>query len=61
MPLSAICRGALPFFARTYAPITELKEYAPEMELLDMDTANLEAEATLQLVILLDYKTRGSP
>ncbi len=38
--------GSSPFFARTYAPITELVEYAPDMELLAMDTANLEAEAT---------------
>lgn len=42
--------GSSPFFARTYAPITELKEYAPDMELLVMDTANLEAEGTMQLV-----------
>ncbi|MCF7952589.1 MAG: sugar ABC transporter substrate-binding protein [Spirochaetales bacterium] len=42
--------GSSPFFARTYAPITELNEYAPDMELLDMDTANLEAEGTMQLV-----------
>ena len=42
--------GSSPFFARTYSPITELEEYAPEMELLAMDTANLEAEGTMQLV-----------
>ena len=42
--------GSSPFFARTFAPITELREYAPEMELLAMDTANLEAEGTMQLV-----------
>ncbi len=42
--------GSSPFFARTYAPITELREYAPDMELLVMDTANLEAEGTMQLV-----------
>lgn len=42
--------GSSPFFARTYAPITELAEYAPELELLAMDTANLEAEGTMQLV-----------
>jgi len=42
--------GSSPYFARTWAPITELKGYAPEMELLAMDTANLEAEATMQLV-----------
>ena len=42
--------GSSPFFARTYAPITTLKDYAPEMELLTMDTANLKAEGTMQLV-----------
>ncbi len=42
--------GSSPFFSRTYAPITELREYAPEMEMLAMDTANLEAEGTMQLV-----------
>jgi ribose transport system substrate-binding protein len=42
--------GSSPFFARTYAPITELREYAPEMTMLAMDTANLEAEGTMQLV-----------
>ncbi len=42
--------GASPFFARSYAPITELSEYAPDMKLLEMDTANLEAEGTMQLV-----------
>ncbi|NQU41087.1 MAG: substrate-binding domain-containing protein [Lentisphaerae bacterium] len=42
--------GSSPFFARTYAPITELGRYAPEMKLLAMDTANLETEKTMQLV-----------
>ena len=42
--------GSSPFFARTYSPITELAEYAPDMKLLVMDTANLEAEGTMQLV-----------
>ena len=42
--------GSSPFFSRTYAPVTELKEYAPEMKMLAMDTANLEAEGTMQLV-----------
>lgn len=42
--------GSSPFFARTYAPITELATYAPDMKLLAMDTANLEAEGTMQLV-----------
>jgi ribose/xylose/arabinose/galactoside ABC-type transport system permease subunit/ABC-type sugar transport system substrate-binding protein len=42
--------GSSPFFARTYSAITELKQYAPEMKLLAMDTTNLEAEGTMQLV-----------
>lgn len=42
--------GSSPFFSRTFAPITELREYAPEMSLLAMDTTNLEAEATMQMV-----------
>ena len=42
--------GSSPFFARTFAPITELREYAPEMRLLAMDTTNLEAEGTMQLM-----------
>jgi ribose transport system substrate-binding protein len=42
--------GSSPFFSRTFAPITELKEYAPDLKMLAMDTANLEAEGTMQLV-----------
>ncbi len=42
--------GSSPYFSRTYAPITELLDYAPEMKLLAKDTANLEAEGTMQLV-----------
>ena len=42
--------GSSPFFSRTFAPITELIEYAPEMKLLAKDTANLEAEGTMRLV-----------
>ena len=42
--------GSSPFFARTFAPITELREYAPEMKSLAMDTTNLEAEPSMQLV-----------
>jgi ribose transport system substrate-binding protein len=42
--------GSSPFFARTFAPITELKAYAPDMRMLAMDSANLEAEGTLQLM-----------
>lgn len=42
--------GSSPYFARTWAVRTELNGYAPEMELLDMDTAQLKSEATKQLV-----------
>ena len=42
--------GSSCFFSRTYAPITELAECAPDMRLLAMDTANLEAEGSMQLV-----------
>ena len=42
--------GSSCFFARTFAPLTELREYAPEMKMLAMDTANLEAEGTMTLV-----------
>ena len=42
--------GSSPFFSRTHAAVTELGAYAPEMKLLAMDTTNLEAEATMQLV-----------
>lgn len=42
--------GSSCFFSRTFAPITELLEYAPEMKLLAKDTSNLEAEGTMQLV-----------
>lgn len=42
--------GSSPFFSRTYAPISELVACAPDMKMLAMDTANLEAEGTMQLV-----------
>jgi ribose transport system substrate-binding protein len=42
--------GSSPFFSRTFAPITELREYAPDMQMLAMDTTNLQAEDTMQLV-----------
>lgn len=48
--------GASPYFARTWGPITELEDYAPNMELLDMDTADLKAEPTMQL--LSDWLTK---
>ncbi len=42
--------GSSPFYSRTFAPITELAEYAPDMKMLASDTSNLEAEGTMQLV-----------
>ena len=56
--------GSSPFFARTFAPITELREYAPDMKLLAMDTANLEAEgdhaAGLRLAHQVRRRTEGA-
>ncbi|CEP69026.1 Periplasmic binding protein-like I [Moorella glycerini] len=48
--------GGSPFFARTYAPITELKKIAPKMELLDKQAPGFEAEKTMQVVS--DWITR---
>lgn len=42
--------GGSPFFARTYGPITELKKYAPDMKVLDMQAPGFEAEKTMQVV-----------
>ncbi len=42
--------GSSPFFSRTFAPVSELGTYAPDMELLAMDTSNLKMESTMQLV-----------
>ncbi len=42
--------GSSPYFARTWAVISELNDYAPDMNLLDKDTAHLKAEKTMQLV-----------
>ena len=42
--------------SRTFSVITELNEVAPDMELLDMTTTNMEAEATMQIVS--DWITR---
>ncbi len=35
--------GGSPYFARMYAPITELKEYAPEIETLDYQSPGFDA------------------
>ena len=48
--------GGSPYFARTYGPITELAEYAPDIETLDMQAPGFEAEATMQVVS--DWLTR---
>lgn len=42
--------GSSPYFARTWAVISELNEYAPDMELLDMETSQMKSEPTKQLV-----------
>jgi ribose transport system substrate-binding protein len=38
------------FTSRTYAPITELAKVAPKMKLLDMQTTDLNADKTTQVV-----------
>ena len=42
--------GSSPFFARTFAPITELNTYAPNMELLDMAPGGFDATKVQGLV-----------
>ncbi len=42
--------GTNVYNARAYAPITELAKYAPDMKLLDLQTANLNPDTTKQLV-----------
>jgi ABC-type sugar transport system substrate-binding protein len=42
--------GGSPYFSRTFSIITELKKIAPEMKLLAMQTTNLEAEQSMQVV-----------
>ena len=42
--------GGSPFFARTYGPLTTLKEIAPEIKTLDMQAPGFEAEKAKQLV-----------
>jgi ABC-type sugar transport system substrate-binding protein len=48
--------GGSPYFARTYGPLTELVEYAPDIRTLDMQAPGFEAEATMQVVS--DWLTR---
>ncbi len=42
--------GGSPFFARTYAPISELSGYAPDIKVLDMQAPGFEAAKTQQVV-----------
>ena len=42
--------GSSPFFARTFAPITELATYAPKMKLLDMAPGGFDAAKVQALV-----------
>lgn len=42
--------GGSPFFARTYGPLTELKNIAPNIKTLDMQAPGFEAEKTMQVV-----------
>jgi ABC-type sugar transport system substrate-binding protein len=51
--------GGSPFFARTYAPISELASYAPEIKTLDMQAPGFEAAKTQQVVA--DWITRFGP
>ncbi len=42
--------GGSPYFSRTYSVITELKKIAPKMKLLEMQTTDLKAEKTREVV-----------
>jgi hypothetical protein len=42
--------GWSPFFARTWAVVTELKKIRPDLACLDMQTTGLEAERTREVV-----------
>ena len=51
--------GSSPYFARTWAAVTELKKIAPKMKLLAKQTTDLEAEKSMQVVS--DWITRFGP
>ena len=51
--------GSSPFVSRTFSLVTELRRIAPKMRLLDMQTTNLQAEKSLQVVS--DWITRFGP
>jgi len=48
--------GTSPYFARCFGPISTLAEYAPDIEVLDMQSPGFDAAKTLQLVS--DWITR---
>lgn len=48
--------GGSPYFARCFGPISELSEYAPDIEVLDKQAPGFEADKTMQLVS--DWLTR---
>ncbi len=48
--------GGSPYFARSWGPISELSQYAPEIKVLDMQAPGFEADKTMQLVS--DWLTR---
>ncbi|MBI9101835.1 MAG: sugar ABC transporter substrate-binding protein [Spirochaetales bacterium] len=48
--------GGSPYFARCFGPVSELAEYAPDIEVLDMQAPGFEADKTMQLVS--DWLTR---
>jgi len=51
--------GGSPFFARTYAAVTELKKIAPNMRVLDKFAPGFDAERTMAVVS--DWITRFGP
>jgi ribose transport system substrate-binding protein len=51
--------GSSCFLSRTYGPISELAQIAPNMKCLDMQATQLQAEKTMQVVS--DWLTRFGP
>ena len=47
--------GGSPFFARTYAPVTELATYAPDIKTLDMQAPGFEADGAVALKAAVDW------
>ncbi len=48
--------GGSPYFARSWGPISELAQYAPDIKVLDKQAPGFEADKTMQLVS--DWLTR---